>query len=204
MTNSHSVLHADITQNTRDVLSEHASRVLSNGVTALRDNENATILGVGSGRVTATVPELTRDMEACDDDIVVKFALPDDNTCDPSTIGVVQNAVELHVDTHSTALSAHALPVIAAENSETPPRWVVFPRVELVSEDNARELYPFFGEIEQRGVITGDYFELDNWGFWNREPYLIDYGYCHPERHCATYDIGAEVPVWNEHVQSEQ
>lgn len=184
LTSPKSLLDVTIPESVRKELNEYAEHVYEQGVYVTRKNKAVEIHGSGNSRVVVSHPSV--DDLTDEYNMVVKFALSNDE--DTKIDGITQNEVELYIDSHSTKLSAYTLPVIDNDKSSK-PKWIVYPLVEVATEDTVSELYQPWEELEQKGFVDTELFELRNWGFWNYQSYLIDFGFFNENPECESINI---------------
>lgn len=161
--------------------------VLRHGKSAIPDECN--ILGSGAGRVVIELPQL-------DDGLIAKLSLPATDWGDPLARGYIQNATEHALDNAKLPIGMYFLPVVAAP--ETHYRWLLFPKCSPAS-DSDWEYLQAAEELETYSIISDDYYIPDNWGFWDGDIYLLDYGYVKPGENEILTEVLSDNPLWSRH-----
>jgi len=143
-------------------------------------------IGCGVGRCVATTNHTP-------DGTIVKFALPTEELS--LTDGIVQNAVEKHISNAASILNGYTLPLLDSQKGEN-PEWLCYPRA--TTECGITDIYRAWDELEEHGFNSSDFFADTNWGSWNDQPYLVDFGYAHPDNDCRSTTIASAVDIWKE------
>jgi len=169
---------------TFNTLNRISLSILRNGEEAVP--ERANIIGQGTGRVAITLPELPNNK-------VVKISKPPYESGNPLVRGVVQNAVEIYLTKHSHKLSNTILPTSEWPQNHT--RWIIAPKVEKVGIED-KDFGAAMNQIIELGFVSSEYTIKENWGRWNGEIYLIDYGYIKPDEHPNIESILESSKVW--------
>jgi hypothetical protein len=145
-------------------------------------------LGAGAGRLVVALPSLPATT-------VAKLAIPQWSSGFAS--GTLQNALEHHISTTSTALSGVTLPCLTTP--EDGHQWGVYPRAASKNETTAADpaLERTWRELDELGFTTSDIYAQENWGVYRDQPYLIDYGYAHPDDDCRlATTIAPQCEAW--------
>lgn len=155
-----------------------------------------TVIGNGAGRIVIESPQLPPKT-------VAKIAYPLNYTetgtpkGDPFAHGTTQNAVEQFISSHNTLLTPYTLPV--ETHPKTHHRWLLYPKADEITDHYT--LINTFDELEYHGINADDFFTPENWGWYEQQDLLIDYGYIHPDNHRCLVQIAEQVSLWNEKKQ---